>query len=162
MEKAGTGVRQTTSGEGKKLWVVGDLYTFLATGEDTGGAFALIECVTPPGNPGPPPHIHRREAEGFYVLEGELELTVGDTASTAGPGTFVYLPEGSLHTYRNAGDTPARFLAMISPAGLENFFEEIGEPATDPSKPPEGPPDVEKILATVPKYGVEIPPPSGG
>ena len=153
---------QVVSGEGRTLWVLGDLYEFKATAGDTGGTFALWETTTPPGNPGPPPHIHHNEDEAFYLLEGELELMVEGRASVVGAGTFVNIPKGTLHTFRNAGTTPTRFLGLVAPAGFEGFFEEIGEPATDPSSPPPaGPPDIEKIMATAPKYGLEIPPPTG-
>ena len=162
MENVEKGATQVASGEGKTLWVLGDLYEFKATGEDTGGTFALWETTTPPGNPGPPPHIHHNEDEAFYILEGELELTVEGRASVVGAGTFVNIPKGTLHTFRNAGTTPARFLGLVAPAGFEGFFEEIGELATDPSSSaPAGPPDVETIMAAAPKYGLEIPPPTG-
>jgi hypothetical protein len=81
--------------------------------------------------------------------------------SVVGAGTFVNIPKGILHTYKNAGTTPARFLGMVAPSGFEGFFKEIGEPARDRSSPPSGQPDVEKIMATAPKYGLEIPPPPG-
>jgi mannose-6-phosphate isomerase-like protein (cupin superfamily) len=155
------GATQVASGEGKTLWVLGALYEFKATGEDTGGTFALWETTTPAGNPGPPPHIHHNEDEVFYVLEGELELMVEGRTSVAGPGTFVNIPKGTLHTFRNAGTAPARFLGMVAPSGFESFFEEVGEPARDRSSSPSGSPDVEKIIATAPKYGLEIPPPPG-
>jgi mannose-6-phosphate isomerase-like protein (cupin superfamily) len=161
VENTNRGATQVASGEGKTLWVLGDLYEFKATGEDTGGKFALWETTTPPGNPGPPPHIHHNEDEVFYILEGELELTVEGSASVVGVGTLVNIPKGALHTFRNAGTTPARFLGMVAPGGFEGFFEEVGEPAEDASSPPAGPPDVEKVMATAPKYGLEIPPPPG-
>lgn len=73
------------------------------------------------------------------MLEGEIELTVEGNVSTVGPGSFVNIPRGTLHTFRNSGDTPARFLAMVAPAGFEKFFFEVGEPATDESSPLEDP-----------------------
>jgi quercetin dioxygenase-like cupin family protein len=155
------GVGHIRPDEGKTLWVLGDLYRFVVTGEDTGGAYALVETTATPGLPGPPPHVHHNEDESFYVLEGEVELTVEGHTSKAGPGSFVRIPKGTLHTFKNAGTEPARFLVLLTPAGFEGFFEEVGEPATDPSSPPEGPPDVEKVMATAPKYGLEIPPPPG-
>ena len=160
MENIERGAMQVASGAGKTLWVLGDLYEFKATGEDTGGRFALWKTTTPPGNPGPPPHIHHNEDEVFYLLEGEWELMVEGRASVVGAGTFVNIPRGTLHTFRNAGTTPARFLGLAVPAGFEGFFEEIGEPVTDASSsPPAGPPDVEKIMSAAPKYRLEIPPP---
>ncbi len=81
-------------------------------------------------------------------------------ASVVGAGTFVNIPKNTLHTFRNAGTTPARFLGLAVPAGFEGFFEEIGEPVTDTSSSsPAGPPGVEKIMAAAPMYGLEIPPP---
>ena len=64
-------------GEGRTVAVVGDVYRFLATGEDTNGKYALWEAIVPPGG-GPPPHVHSREEEGFYILEGEITLQIGD------------------------------------------------------------------------------------
>src|SRR5215211_8185811 len=97
------------AGEGQAAWVVGDLYTVKASGEDTGGAFALIEVEVPPQS-GPPPHIHRREDEAFYVLEGEFEVHVDDRRLAAGPGTWVTLARGSLHHFRNIGSGAAKML----------------------------------------------------
>lgn len=144
------------------MWVLGDLYRFLAMSDATGGAYAFWETIATPGLPGPPPHIHHNEDEAFYVLEGRIDLFVEGTVETAGPGTFVNIPRGTLHTFKNAGETPARMLSMVAPGGFEGFFEEVGEPATDPALPPEGPPDIGKVLATAPRYGLEIPPPSEG
>jgi mannose-6-phosphate isomerase-like protein (cupin superfamily) len=130
--------------------VLGDLYKFLVASEDTDGAFSLFETAAIPGFPGPPPRIHHREAEALYVLEGELELDVEGSISTAGSGSFVDIPTGTLHTRRNAGTTHAKILGMVAPAGFEGFFEEVGEPAKDLSSPPAGPPDVEKVMAIAP------------
>jgi mannose-6-phosphate isomerase-like protein (cupin superfamily) len=72
------------AGEGRSVWVVGDRYTVKAAGEDTGGAFALVEALVPPGG-GPPPHIHHREDEAFYVLEANSSSTPMDGTSPPGP-----------------------------------------------------------------------------
>jgi quercetin dioxygenase-like cupin family protein len=145
------------AGKGRAAWVVGDHYTVKATGEDTGGAFALIEVLVPPRS-GPPPHLHRREDEAFYVLEGEFEVHIDDQQLTAGPGTWVTLAKGSLHYFKNIGPTPAKMLILATPAGLDRFFLEAGREATD-TTPESGavrPEDTEKLLAIAPKYGVEI------
>ncbi len=144
--------------EGRRLWVVGELLTLKMVGSDTDGAFALIEEVTPPEG-GPPPHMHTREDETFYVLEGELEFLIGERTISATAGSVVYGPRGIVHSFRNVGSTPSRMAVIITPAGLEKFFEEVGEPVTDPSSPPESPPDVERLVAVARKYGMEIPPP---
>jgi quercetin dioxygenase-like cupin family protein len=143
-------------GEGKRLWVADELMTFKASGEDTGGAYALTDSVVPSGG-GPPPHIHQREHEAFWVLEGELEVQVGENTFRARAGSFVHLPKGIQHAYQNVGTGPARFLTLIVPAGLEKFFEEVGKPGTDLSSPPPfEEEDLEKLLAVAPSYGAQI------
>ncbi len=161
METDEHGTLPVPPGGGKELWVADELMTFKASGRDTGGAYALTDSVVPPQG-GPPPHIHHREDEAFWVLEGRLAVLVGENRFEAGAGIFVHLPRGVLHSYQNVGTGPARFLTLMVPAGLEKFFEEVGKPGTDPSSPPPfGEEDLDKLLAAAPKYGVEIPPPPG-
>ena len=144
------------SGEGRAIWVVGDRYTIKAGGEETGGAFALIEALVPPGG-GPPPHVHRREDEAFYVLEGEVEFHVEGRPIAAGPGAWVTLARGSLHRFQNVGDRPARMLIVVTPAGLERFFLEVGRATTnDSASVAPSPEEIEKLLAVAPAYGLEI------
>jgi transposase/quercetin dioxygenase-like cupin family protein len=124
------------------------------------GSFVLLETVCPPEG-GPPPHVHYREDETFYVIEGEMEFLLGDDTVRAVAGSFVHVPKGTMHTFKNVGMTLARFLVTVVPGGFEKFFFEAGERATDKSTPPvpEGPPDVENLVATAAKYNCEIPPP---
>jgi uncharacterized RmlC-like cupin family protein len=103
--------------------------------------------------------MHTREDETFYVLEGELEFVVGGRALLATAGSVVYGPKGIPHAFWNVGTTPSRVAVFITPAGLEGMFEEFGELVTDPSSPPEGPPDTERLVALNQRYGVEMPPP---
>lgn len=154
------GALHVPPGEGRSFWLLGELYTAKALGEETGGAFAFVEATTPPGA-GPPPHVHEREDETFWVLEGELEFMVGDGTIRAPAGSFVHAPRGIPHTYKNVGAAPSRYVAMIQPAGLEKFFEEVSEPAEDPSAPPpdHGQEVVAKILMTAPRYGLTMLPP---
>jgi quercetin dioxygenase-like cupin family protein len=91
--KKSAGLKVVPPGEGHTLMLVGGRYTFKASGEDTGGAYALIEMVLPPGS-GPPPHIHEREEESFYILEGTLQFQVGGESVTAGAGAYVKTPRG--------------------------------------------------------------------
>ena len=144
-------------GEGKTIAVVGDVYRFLATGADTGGRYALWEAVVPPGG-GPPPHVHSREEEGFYVLEGEITFTVNGEKIVATAGTFANMPVGTPHSFKNESDRPARMLISVAPAGLEQMFFEVGVPlaegATTASPPTKD--EIEKLLAVAPEYGVEI------
>jgi quercetin dioxygenase-like cupin family protein len=145
------------AGEGRSIWVVGDRYTIKAGGVDTGGAFALIEALVPPGN-GPPPHIHGREDEAFYVLEGEVQFHADGRAFTATSGAWVTLARGSLHQFKNIGSTPARMLILVTPSGLENYFLEVGRDASGNGSEPvvPTPEDFEKLLQSAPKYGLEI------
>ena len=149
-------------GEGRTVGVVGDVYRFLATGEETNGKYALWEAIVPPGG-GPPPHAHSREEEGFFVLEGEISIIVDGQHLTARPGTFVNLPVGTLHSFGNATDKPAKMLISVAPAGLEKMFFEVGHalPVGATAAPPPTPADIEKLLAIAAKYGLEIhaPPP---
>jgi mannose-6-phosphate isomerase-like protein (cupin superfamily) len=143
-------------GEGKRLWVADQLMTFKVSTEDTGGMYALTDSVVPPQGEAPL-HVHHREDEAFWVLEGELEILVGEDTFMASAGAFVHLPKGVRHAYKNAGTGPARFLTLRVPAGLEKFFEEVGKPGTDvTSPPPFEEEDIEKLLTLAPKYGVEI------
>ncbi|WP_169973041.1 quercetin 2,3-dioxygenase [Tautonia rosea] len=153
-----TGV--TESGEGQSVWLVGDRYTIKASGDDTGGAFSLIEAWVPPQS-GPPPHIHHREDEAFYLIEGQLEFHADGQTYRPAPGAWVRLARGSLHWFRNVGETPARMLIMTTPAGLEQFFLEIGRPAQDDDKPtPPSDEYIHRLQEAAPRYGLEIRPPA--
>jgi mannose-6-phosphate isomerase-like protein (cupin superfamily) len=147
-------------GEGNSVWVVGLLITVKVASEDTGGAFSLIETIEP-AQGGPPPHLHHNVEEMMYVLEGEVEFVVGERTIRAGAGSCAYLPRGIPHTYKNIGTSPSRTLAVITPGGFEKFFVEVGEPATEGDSPPEGEPDVGRIVQVGQKYGVEFLPPPG-
>jgi quercetin dioxygenase-like cupin family protein len=145
------------AGEGRTVAVVGDVYRFLATGEDTNGKYALWEAIVPSGG-GPPPHVHSREEEGFYVLEGEITFQVGDKRLVAGPGVFANMPIGTPHSFKNEGSQPARMLISVAPAGLERMFFEFGVPLPEGSTSALSPTkeEIEKLLAVAPSYGVEI------
>jgi mannose-6-phosphate isomerase-like protein (cupin superfamily) len=147
--------------EDRALWVLGELVTYRLAAEQSGGASSVFEVLVHPQG-GPPPHIQHREDEWAYVLEGEFELLYKDRTISGGPGTLVYVPKGTLHTYKNTGEEPGRLLVGQTPAGLlQGFFDEVGETAVDRNTPPamDGPPDVGRIVATAARYGMEIPPP---
>ena len=145
------------AGEGRSTWVVGDRYTIKTSGNETGGAFAMMEAIVPPGH-GPPPHIHSREDEAFYVLEGELLFHADGRSFTATSGAWVTLARGSLHYFENVGSVPARMLIVVTPAGLEDFFLEVGREAIDGDAGlvAPTPEDIRKLVETAPKYGLEI------
>ncbi len=148
-------------GEGRALWFVTDLYITKMAGEDTNGAFTLFEVTAAPQSP-LLPHIHHREDETYYVLEGEFEFLDNDRTFTAGAGSLVYLPKDRLHAHRNPGDVSAKALVLLAPAGVEEFVEDAGKPATDPSAlpPPPEEAEIERLVSIAQeKYGFEVPPP---
>ncbi|RCJ18318.1 cupin [Nostoc minutum NIES-26] len=143
-------------GQGSSYWVLGDLYTFKAVGEDTGQAYALVEIIVQPQS-GTPPHIHSHEDEAFYIQQGELEFQLDEQIILATPGTFLHSPKGQLHRFTNIGLEPAKLLCWVTPAGLEKFFIEVGVPVLERmSSPTVSPADIEKVLAAASRYGLEI------
>ncbi|MCZ7589917.1 MAG: cupin domain-containing protein [Gaiella sp.] len=142
---------------GPAFWGPGDHYTFLVTGEESGGAYFAMEALVPPGG-GPPPHVHTRQDETFYLVEGEVEFLLGDTLVVAGPGDFVNVPRGTVHRFRNAGEETARLMLTFTPAGLEKWFEETLEPApNDAHEAPDNHAEVvARYAAAAPRYGVEF------
>ena len=135
---------------GRSLNVVGDTLNVLLDGTDTAGAFALFDAVSPPRG-GPPLHVHHREDEFFFILEGEAEFMVAGQRSRAGAGTFVAAPREIPHTFHNPGSTPLHMLIMVRPAGAEKFFEEVSA-----MTPPGSPPDIAKLSALAQIYGIDI------
>jgi len=151
---------QLATGEGPAFTAVGDVYRILATGEQTGGAYALSEARVLPGG-GPPPHIHRREDEAFFVLEGEITFTLGDRKVVAKPGAFIQGPRGISHAFKNESHAPARMLILVTPSGFDKFLAEMAQPVASFESPPTPvtPEEIQKLLAIAPKYGIEILPP---
>jgi quercetin dioxygenase-like cupin family protein len=141
------------SGEGKTVNVIGNAITIRLHGRDTGGVLSVVESVDQPGG-GPPPHIHHREDETFQVLEGEYEFTCGGKTFTARKGATIFAPRGVPHSYRYVGHTPGRLMAILTPAGFERFFEEVG--ALSPQQQ-----EIPRVIEIGKKYGLEFLPPPG-
>ncbi len=144
------------AGEGAALQVLSQLIVFKRRAEAS--PYTLLESIDQPHS-GPPPHIHHSQDEAFYVLEGEYEFLCGEERITAGPGSFVHIPKGTVHTLQNIGDGPARTLVLLTPPGpLERFFEEVGEQATGSTAPtaPAGSPDIPRIVASARRNQMEI------
>ena len=147
----------------RSLWVLGELLTYKIPSQQTGGAYALFEAATPPGA-GPPPHVHHREDEAFYVLEGEYEFLSGREILRAGAGSLLYVPKGTLHAHRNMGNGMGRVLLSQTPGGLsELFFQKAGRTSDGDdggrSSAFEKRPDVKSIAKIAAEHGIEIPPP---
>jgi mannose-6-phosphate isomerase-like protein (cupin superfamily) len=119
------------------------------TAEESSGELTVMENLVPSGA-GPPLHVHEKENEAYYVLEGEFEVVCGDETVRGGPGTFVHGPRGVPHRYRNIGPTTGRMLFAFTPAGIEEFFIELG------SQKELNPPLMIEIAQ---KYGITIMPP---
>jgi quercetin dioxygenase-like cupin family protein len=143
--------------EGRTIAVVGDVYRFLATAEDTNGKYAMWEAIVPPGG-GPPPHVHSREEEGFYILEGEITFQIGEERVLATAGMFANMPVGTQHSFKNESSLPAKMLISVAPAGLEQMFFEFGVPVEQgaTTAPPPTKAEIEKLISIAPRYGIEI------
>ena len=147
-------------GEGCAYSAVGDVYRILATGEQTGGTYCLCEARVLPGG-GPPPHIHHREDESFFVLEGEIAFQLAGEKVVAKAGSFIQGPRGIPHAFKNESNVPARMLIHVSPPGFEKFLADFGTPVPSFDSPPTPvtPAHIEKLLAVAPSYGIELLPP---
>lgn len=143
--------------EGQTIAVVGDVYRFMATGEETNGKYAMWEATVPPGG-GPPPHVHSREEESFYILEGEITLQIENERIVATAGMFANLPVGVLHSFKNESNKSAKMVITVAPAGLEKMFFDCGVPLLEGSTAalPPTKEEIEKLLAIAPQYGIEI------
>ena len=144
----------THQGEGDAFWMLGGLYELKASSEETGGGMSVFEMTLPPGM-GPPPHTHSG-AEAVYVLEGAIRYHIEGEVREGGPGSFFYLPKGTLENFEPTELT--KILVIYSPGGIEKFFAEAGEaaPARELPPPLDGPPDVERLSAIAAKHGMEI------
>jgi quercetin dioxygenase-like cupin family protein len=143
------------------IWFLGALAQVRLSAAQTGGAFALVDYLARRGNASPV-HVHDRDDETFFVLDGELRVFAGEEEHTAGPGTVAVLPRRLRHAYVVTSAT-ARFLTLHSPAGFEQFAAEVGEPAralTLPP-PPAGPPDFAALAQAAARHQITIlaPPP---
>jgi quercetin dioxygenase-like cupin family protein len=140
-------------GEGPAIWFQGGIVTMKARRRDTDGLFGLTEWHGPRGMVAPG-HLHEHEAEGFYIVEGNLDIGVGDAVHHASPGDYVYVPKQTVHDWVVTSES-CRFLVFIVPGGFEHFFEELAEPAQAPTFPytEHRHPSLAEIEAVGEKYG---------
>ena len=148
----------------RHLSVVGDTYTVLLSGDDTGGRFTLIDMYVPPGG-GPPLHRHDYE-ETFVILDGHLDLTFRGTTQAACAGTAVNVPANAPHQFRNSSDAPARLLCISAPPGQDEFFTAIGDRVPGRTSPPPRLDQaaraarIAKAIELAPRYRSELLPPA--
>ena len=138
-------------GEGRDFAVGVDRVVVKGATAHDGDGFAVIEYEGAAGAPGPPLHIHRAFEECWYILEGEVDFSLGEEVRRVGVGGFVLVPRDAPHTFRVAGGAPARWLGIFSPANGLGLIEELGELI-----PADGPPDVDKVMALFARYQTEV------
>ena len=148
-------------GEGETLWAFGALATIKASSETTAGQVAVIEHLAPRGA-GSPLHVHHREDEWFYVIDGSMTFWVGGDVFEAEAGAFVYGPRAVPHTFLVSSEQ-ARFLLVTEPAGFEVFLRAMGQPAAALTIPPPAAPleDPTPLITAAAEYGIEILGPPG-
>ena len=127
---------------------------FMIDGLESGGGFSLVEHPMSPRALGAPLHRHSREDEYSYVVDGQVGALLGDEVVVGAPGDLIVKPRGQWHTFWNAGDTPARLLEIISPAGFEQYFDELVELGGSTQADPK---DLGALAA---RYGLEVKPES--
>ena len=135
---------------GGPLRIYRDQIKVKLSGADTGGTYAIVESTTQPQS-GPPLHRHSLEDESFYVLEGQYTFEVDGQRILAGPGTALFAPRGTVHTFMNVGSTPGRMLTVVQPAGLDSFFVDM-----DAAVANEKAPDFVQLAAIYKQYGLEL------
>ena len=145
-------------GEGRAFWMLGGLYECRVSSDETGGAITVMEMTIPEGA-GPPPLSHTQQ-ETVYVIEGTARYHIGGETQDVGPGAIINLPAGTVETFEPT--STVRLLMTYAPGGIEHFFAEAGEEATERRVPPplDGPPDVERLAAIGAKYGLQLQAPS--
>jgi quercetin dioxygenase-like cupin family protein len=133
------------------------LGSILLSGEDTGGAYCLLDLRVAPGK-GVPRHTHTREDEALFVLSGELEASVGDETFTLRAGETLIAPRNISHRLRNSGNVANHYLIMFSPAGFEGFLRATSVPAPDNAVAPTEPPRiaVQNVFELASDYGIEF------
>ena len=143
------------AGSGEARWWMGALAEIKATAADTGGLLTLIEVTCGPGY-ATPLHVHHREDEAFWILDGEATFVVGETTLTARAGDYAFGPRDVPHQF-SVGDQGCRLLFILTPGGFEDLVRATSEPAGNRELPPAGaPPDFDWMRTTVARYGCEL------
>lgn len=133
----------------RTLHLFGDRITILVTGEESHGAFALFEAITPPGG-GPPLHRHQGEDEWFFILEGRVAVEVDGERSEGGAASAFFARRGTAHSFRNVGDTPLRMIIAVAPPRLDKFFLDVANVWRG------GPPADDVLMPLFTRHGLEL------
>ncbi|WP_233491214.1 cupin domain-containing protein [Blastococcus sp. TBT05-19] len=136
-------------GEGRRLTALGSTYTTKADGVTTGGAYWLVEEEF--FGETTPLHRHTAAEEAFYVLSGRAAVWQDGVESETGPGAFLLIPRGRPHALRRIGDEPVRFLTLVSPAGMERFFQAVVDVGEDALLA-----DPDRLLELAAEHGTDI------
>lgn len=146
-------------GQGEAVWAMSSLFEIKLDAEASAGSLAVMEVVQPPGV-ATPLHIHHKESEAFFILDGTMTYEAGGVLHNLERGSFMYLPMGVAHRFRVTGDVPVRFLGLVAPAGLENLYRSVGGPAAERVLPNPTPDDVSAEIArwggAASQYGLEV------
>ena len=142
------------SREGEQIPAIGLTITMKNNGKNTQDAYSLFEYSVPAGVNGPPVHTHTREDESFICLAGKMDVTLGGEEFTIGFGDYLYLPRHVPHAFRNPYDEESRVISVVSPAGLEAYYQALSEM-------PPGPMDFAKVKAIMDDFGIEMDLPPG-
>lgn len=140
--------------DGRNIPAIGLTITMKTNGESTRDAYSLFEYSVPGGTNGPPPHIHRREDESFVMLDGRLEVSLGGEEYVIEQGDYLYLPRDVIHAFRNPFGDEARVISVVSPAGLEDYYQALADM-------PPGPMDLTLVKKIMGEFGIEMNLPAG-
>jgi mannose-6-phosphate isomerase-like protein (cupin superfamily) len=158
-QASGSAVVMREPGQGPATWAMASLFEHVVGAGQTSGQLGIALVTQPPGV-ATPLHLHTREAEAFFLLEGRISYRAGEDRYELYDGCFMYLPQGVAHAFRIRGDRPARFLAITTPGGLMGLYDEVGIPARERRLPGE---DGQSLEAEIPKwrevgprYGVRV------
>jgi mannose-6-phosphate isomerase-like protein (cupin superfamily) len=146
----------------RAYWVLSNLVIVHVSGDETEGRFCLVEFLMPPDDM-TPLHVHQRDSQTTYVLDGEVTIYLPGSSTVLRAGECIHQPAGVPQTERVTSAEAARVLDINSPAGFEEFIAAIGRPAESLSLPPVGgsPPDLEQMATAAAEHGIELLGPPG-
>ena len=141
------------SREGHAIAAIGLGITMKTDGKSTRDAYSMFEYTVPPETNGPPPHLHTREDESFICLAGKMDVSLGGEEFTIGHGDFLFLPRDVVHAFRNPYAEETRVISVVSPAGLERYYQALADM-------PPGPKDMNLMKSIMADFGIELQIPS--